>query len=252
MRVLVCAKQIPDPASPSALDPVTNRLVRPPEQILDDTDRYGIEVGLQLSEATDGSLTLLSMGPTGTMQGIRQALAMGVEKAVIVEDTTLVDSDALLTAKVLSAAAQREGFDVVVAGVESTDGYTGAVPQMMAELLDVPALTFARRVESGVEGLRIERQTSTGFEVIVSPTPALLTVTAGAVEPRYPTFRGIMDAKKRPIDVLDMTTLGVKGGTGQRVVSVTPAPERSSGETVPDDGEGHLRIIEFFKAAKVI
>ena len=147
MQIVVCVKQIPDPASPSSLDPETKRLVRPPEQVLDDTDRYGIEVGLQLGEETGGTVTLLSMGPAGTMQGIRQALAMGADKAVIVDDPALEGSDALTTAKVLAAAARREGFDVLVAGVESTDGYTGIVPQMMAELLDAPALTFARKVE---------------------------------------------------------------------------------------------------------
>ena len=252
MQVLVCIKQIPDPASPSSLDPVTNRMVRPAEQVLDDTDRYGIEVGLQLGEQTGGSVTLLSMGPTGTMQGIRQALAMGADKAVIVDDPVLEGSDALTTAKVLAAVAQREGFDVVVTGVESTDGYSGVVPQMMAELLEVPALTFARKV--GIEGtsLRIERQTAAGFDVVQSDLPAVLAVTAGAVEPRYPTFRGIMAAKNKPIDRLTAADLMVDAAAGQRVVSVAPAPERQAGEVVEDGGSGHFRIVEFLERAKVI
>lgn len=252
MQVVVCVKQIPDPASPSSLDPATNRLVRPPEQVLDDTDRYGIEVGLQLGEKTGGSVTLVSMGPTGTMQGIRQALAMGVDKAVIIDDPCLAGSDALTTAKVLSAAASREGFDVLVAGVESTDGYSGVVPQMMAELLDVPALTYARKVELDGAGLRIERQTAGGFDVVQSDTPALLAVTAGAVEPRYPTFRGIMAAKKKPVDRISASDLMVSGDPRQEVVSVAPAPERQAGEVVEDDGSGHLRIVEFLETAKVV
>ena len=252
MQVVVCAKQIPDPASPSSLDPATNRLVRPPEQVLDDTDRYGIEVGLQLGEKTGGSVTLVSMGPTGTMQGIRQALAMGVDKAVIIDDASLEGSDALTTAKVLSAAASREGFDVLVAGVESTDGYSGVVPQMMAEILDVPALTYARKVELDGTALRIERQTSGGFDIVQSATPAVLAVTAGAVEPRYPTFRGIMAAKKKPVDRVLASDLMVSGEPRQEVVSVAPAPERQAGEVVEDDGAGHLRIVEFLESAKVI
>ena len=252
MQVVVCVKQIPDPASPSSLDPVTNRLVRPPEQILDDTDRYGIEVGLQLGEKTGGSVTLVSMGPTGTMQGIRQALAMGADKAVIVDDPALEGSDALTTAKVLAAAAQREGFDVLVAGVESTDGYSGVVPQMMAELLDVPALTFARKVALEGSALRIERQTAGGFDVVQCDPPAVLAVTAGSVEPRYPTFRGIMAAKNKPIDRLTAADLMVEGEAGQAVVSVAPAPERQAGEVVEDGGTGHLRIVEFLEVAKVI
>ena len=224
----------------------------PPEQVLDDTDRYGIEVGLQLGEKTGGSVTLVSMGPSGTMQGIRQALAMGADKAVIVDDPALEGSDALATAKVLAAAASREGFDVLVAGVESTDGYSGVVPQMMAELLEVPALTFARKVELDGDGLRIERQTAAGFDVIQADPPAVLAVTAGAVEPRYPTFRGIMAAKNKPIDRLTADDLSVDGHSGQEVVAVAPAPERQAGEVVEDDGGGHLRIVKFLETAKVI
>lgn len=252
MRVMVCAKQIPDPASPSSLDPASNRLVRPPEQILDDTDRYGIEVGLQLGEQTGGGVTLLSMGPTGTMQGIRQALAMGVGKAVIVDDPALEGSDALTTAKVLAAAARREGFDILVMGVESTDGYSGVVPQMTAELLGVPALTFARRVELDGSRLRIERQAASGFDVVRSALPAVLSVTAGAVEPRYPTFRGIMAAKNKPVETLTAGDLEVGSVPGQQVISVAPAPEREAGEVVEDGGAGHLRIVEFLESARVI
>ena len=252
MQVVVCVKQIPDPASPSSLDPSAHRLVRPPEQILDDTDRYGIEVGLQLGEKTGGTVTLVSMGPTGTMQGIRQALAMGADKAVIIDDPALEGSDALTTAKILAAAARREGFDALVAGVESTDGYSGVVPQMVAELLDVPALTFARKVDIDGSRLRIERQTAAGFDVVQSDLPVVLAVTAGAVEPRYPTFRGIMAAKNKPIDRLTAADLLVDGEPGQTVVSVAPAPARQAGDVADDDGTGHIRIIEFLEAAKVI
>ena len=252
MKIIVCVKQIPDPASPSSLDADTHRLVRPAEQVLDDTDRYGIEAGLQLAETTEGEVTLISMGPTGTMQGVRQALAMGADKAVLVDDPALAGSDALTTAKVLAAAARREGFDVVIAGVESTDGYSGVVPQIMAELLDVPALTFARSVEITNGTLRIERQTGSGYDVVECAPPAALAVTAGAVEPRYPTFKGIMAAKNKPVDSLTAADLGVAGGAGQEVSGVSPAPERQAGETIEDDGEAHIKIVEFLEKAKVI
>lgn len=253
MKIIVCVKQIPDPASPSSLDSETHRLVRPAEQVLDDTDRYGIEAGLQLAEQTGGEVTLVSMGPTGTMQGVRQALAMGADKAALVDDPSLAGSDALTTAQVLAAAARREGFDVVIAGVESTDGYSGVVPQIMAELLDVPALTFARSVELTEEGrLRIERQTGSGYDVVECSPPAVLAVTAGAVEPRYPTFKGIMAAKNKPVDALTAADLGVVGGTGQEVIGVSPAPERQAGEIIQDDGEAHVKIMEFLEKAKVI
>ena len=252
MQVVVCVKQIPDPASPSSLDPETHNMVRPADQVLDDTDRYGLEVGLQIAEQTEGTVTIVSMGPTGSMQGIRQALAMGADKAVIIDDTALEGSDALTTAKVLSAAATREGFDVVIAGVESTDGYSGVVPQMMSELLDVPALTFARKVELDGTSVKIERQTAGGFDIVQAALPAVLAVTAGVVEPRYPTFKGIMAAKSKPVDTLTADDIGVDNSARQSIVSVAPAPSREGGTIIEDEGEAHLAIIELLEQAKVI
>ncbi|HEY4606183.1 MAG TPA: electron transfer flavoprotein subunit alpha, partial [Acidimicrobiia bacterium] len=172
MKVVVCMKQIPDPATPYRLEEGTNWLIRPEEQILDDTDRYGVEMGLQLAQDGDGTVTLVSMGPAGNGQGIRQALAMGADKAILVVDDSLRGSEALTTARVLSAAIQREDFDLVIAGTESTDGYSGVVPQMIAELLGVPALTYATRVETGEGSVKIHRQTLAGYDVVSSDLPA--------------------------------------------------------------------------------
>ncbi len=258
MNIVVCVKQIPDPATPYKLDPETHWVVRPEDQVLDDTDRYGVEVGLQLAEATEGTVTLVSMSPAGTLQGVRQALAMGADKAVVIDDAALRGSGALVTARVLAAAIRREGFDVVVAGTESTDGYTGIVPQQIAELLGVPALTFARKVEQDGDKIRIERQSATGYDVVAAAPPVLVTVTAGAVEPRYPTFKGIMAAKKKEIDQVTAADLGLDGeavgaaGSGQRIAEVRPAPERQAGEVIEDDGEGHLAIVKKLEQAKVI
>ena len=252
MNIAVCVKQIPDPASPVELDPSTHRLVRPEEQVLDDTDRYGLEVGLQLAEENEGTVTIVSMGPSGSMQGIRQALAMGADRAVVIDDPSLEGADALTTARVLAAAIARNPFDVVIAGVESTDGFSGVVPQMMSELLDVPALTFARKVEVEGSTVRIERQTAGGYDRVEATLPVLLAVTAGVVEPRYPTFKGIMAAKSKPVEQLTAAELGVDTTAGQQISSVAPAPERAAGEIVEDDGEAHLRIIEVLEQAKVI
>ncbi len=252
MRVVVCVKQIPDPATPSKLDPITHYLERPEDQVLDDTDRYGIEVALQVAEQTEGSVTLVSMGPAGSMQGIRQALAMGADQAIVVDDAALRGADALITARILAAAAQRQDFDLVIAGTESTDGYSGVVPQLMAELLDVPALTFARKVEVGDGTVRIQRQTASGFDVVEAPIPALLAVTAGVVEPRYPTFKGIMAAKSKPVETLTASDLGVDTAATQNITAVEPAPERAAGEVIEDDGEAHMKIVEVLEQAKVI
>jgi len=258
MRIAVCVKQIPDPATPYELSPDTHRVVRPNDQVLDDTDRFGVEVGLQLADASEGSVTLVSMSPSGSLQGIRQALAMGADKAVIVDDASLAGSDALTTSRILAATIEREGFDLVIAGTESTDGYTGVVPQQIAEILDVPSLTFARKVEAADGVVRIEQQTAGGYDVVEAPLPALLSVTSGVVEPRYPTFKGIMQAKKKPIDTLTAEDLGFssdqvgEAGAGQTITSVSSIPAREAGEIVEDDGEGYLRIVALLEQAKVI
>jgi electron transfer flavoprotein beta subunit len=252
MKVVVCVKQIPDPATPYALEEDTHWLVRPDEQILDDTDRYGVEMGLQLAEANEGTVTLVSMGPAGNSQGIRQALAMGADKAVIVEDDGLRGSDSLTTARVLAKAIAKEGFDLVIAGTESTDGYSGVVPQMVAELLDSPALTFATSVETDGSDVTIHRQTADGYDVVTAHTPAVVTVTAGVVEPRYPTFKGIMDAKKKPVETVTVVDLGVEAGSTQDVTSITEAPERAAGRKVEDEGEAYAEIVSLLEERKVI
>jgi electron transfer flavoprotein beta subunit len=213
-------------------------------------------MGLQLAEATEGEVVLVSMSPANNLQGIRQALAMGADKAIVIDDETLRGSGALVTARVLAAAIEREGADLVIAGTESTDGYVGVVPQMLAELLGMPAMTFARKVELTDGTIRIERQTSSGYDVVESALPALVTVTSGSVEPRYPTFKGIMAAKQKPIEQPNTADLGVESvgsaGSGQEIVEVRPAPERTAGVKIEDEGDAHTEIIKLLEQAKVI
>ena len=254
MKIAVCVKQIPDPAAPYDLDPDSHLVVRPNDQVLDDTDRYGVEVGLQLAEQVgeEATVTLISMSPSGSLQGIRQALAMGADRAIVIDDESLRGADALTTAKVLAAALEQDGFDLVIAGTESTDGYAGVMPQQLAELLRVPSLSFARKVEKDGDTLRIERQTEEGYAVVEAPLPAVLTVTSGVVEPRYPNFKGIMQAKKKPVEARTCADLNVVPETQQVIQAVEPVPARQAGEVVEDEGEGYLRIIEKLEEAKVI
>jgi len=252
MKVVVCVKQIPDPATPYKIEEGTNWLVRPDDQVLDDTDRYGVEMGLQLAQANEGTVTLVSMGPSGNAQGIRQALAMGADKAVLIDDDGLRGSEALTTAKVLAKAIEREGYDLVIAGTESTDGYSGVIPQMIAELLDAPALTYATSVETGDGSITIHRQTADGYDVVQASLPAVVSVTAGVVEPRYPTFKGIMDAKKKPVDNLSLGDLDVATAVSQKVVSISDTTERTAGQIIEDDGDAHLAIVGLLEDRKVI
>jgi electron transfer flavoprotein beta subunit len=251
MNIAVCIKQIPDPASPYELDAENHWVIRPDDQVLDDSDKSGVEIALQIAEATGGTVTVYSMGPSGGQQGLRTALAMGADKAVVIDDEVLKGADALTTARVLSAAMTQEGFDLVVAGTESTDGYSGVMPQMMSEILDVPCLSFARKVEASDGTITIERQTDSGYDVVTSPTPALVTVTAG-VEPRYPTFKGIMQAKSKPVTSLTASDLGIENSQGQTIRTVEPVESRAAGEVVEDDGNAYAKIVEILEQVKVI
>ena len=259
MNVVVCVKQIPDPAAPAALDPGTKTLVREGKLILDDSDAYGVEMGLQLAEqAGGGEVTLVSMAPNAETSGLRTALAMGAAKAILVSDDTLRGSDALSTAKVLAKAIERAQPDLVLAATESTDGYTGTTPVQVAELLGLPSVTFAKKVSVGDGKVHVERQTEAGYDEVECPLPAVVTVTAGVVEPRYPSFKGIMAAKSKPVDQLTVADLGLDGGqvgaTGarQEVADVVAAEERKAGEIVVDEGDGHERVVSFLEQLKII
>ena len=251
MNVVVCVKQVPDPNSVGQLDPTTHNLKRDGvEVVLDPGDEFGIEAGLQLAEAHGGQVTVVSMGPEKGLDAIRKALAMGAAKGVLISDPALAGADALTTAKVLAAAIRREGFDVVIAATESTDGYTGVVPQAVAEYLGVPAVTFAKAVESDGTTLKVRRQTEAGYDRVEADLPAVVSVTAGVNEPRYPSLKGIMAAKSKPVDRLSVAELGLGAlGPGQAIVSVVPAEQRAAGEIVEDDGTGAHRVVEFLAHA---
>ncbi len=259
MNVAVCVKQIPDPAAPPALDPSSKNLVRDGKLILDDSDSYGVEMALQLVDAAGGGeVTLISMVPNGETSGLRQALAMGADKAVLISDPTLAGSDTLGTAKVLAAAVKRVGPDLVLAATESTDGYTGTLPVQLAELLGFPSVTFAKHVEVEGETVKVRRQTEEGYDEVTCPLPAVVTVTAGVVEPRYPSFKGIMAARSKPVEELTVADLGLEAnavgaaGARQEIVSVEAAEARKAGEIVTDEGDGHLRIVQYLEQIKVL
>ena len=259
MNVVVCVKQIPDPAAPGQLDPGTKTLKREGKLILDDSDAYGVEMALRLAEkAGGGDVTLVSMAPNGETSGLRTALAMGAAKAILVSDDALAGSDALTTAKVLAAAIKRAEPDLVVAATESTDGYTGTTPAQVAELLGLPSVTFAKSVDVADGKVRVNRQTEAGYDEVECPLPALVTVTAGVVEPRYPSFKGIMAARSKPVEQLTVADLGLSPdqvgakGARQEVVDVAPAEERKSGEKIVDEGDAHERVVAFLAELKII
>ena len=258
MNVIVCVKQIPDPAMPGELDSSTNTLKREGKLILDESDSYGVEMALQLvASAGEGEVSLVSMAPNNEVSGLRTALAMGAAKGILVSDPSLQGSDALTTAKVLAAAIGRlGGADLVIAATESSDGYTGTVPEQMAEVLGLPSVTFAKHVVAEGGSLKVNRQTEEGYDEVTCPLPAVISVTAGVVEPRYPSFKGIMAAKSKPVETVTAADLGVTpvgwDAAGQTIANVTKAEARAAGEIIEDDGEGYAKIIAFLENLKVI
>lgn len=262
MNVAVCVKQIPDPNLPGKLDPETKTLVREGKLVIDDSDMYGVEMALQLvSAAGGGEVTLVSMAPKGETSGLRTALAMGAEKAILVSDDALAGTDALGTAKVLAAALQKAGADLILAATESTDGYTGTTPVQIAEIMGLPSVSFAKHIEVDGQQVKVQRQTEAGFDDVTCELPCLVTVTAGVVEPRYPNFKGIMSAKSKPVEELKIADLGLAAdqvgwaGARQEITEVVDAEERKAGEIFKDESdgsEGAQKIVAYLEQLKVI
>jgi electron transfer flavoprotein beta subunit len=257
MNIVVCVKQIPDPAAPQSLDAQHN-LNRTGKLILDEADTYGVEMALQLvDKAGSGEVTVVSMGSGDDVAGLRNALAMGAAKAVIVSDASLRGTDALGTAKVLAAVIKRVEPDLVIAATESSDGYTGTTPVQIAELLGLPSITFAKSIAIDGTTVKVERQTESGYDEVTAPLPALVTVTAGVVEPRYASFKGIMAAKSKPLEVLSIADLSLGAETGQagarqEIIDVVVAEARTAGAKYVDEGDGAERIVTFLDAIKVL
>src|SRR5512132_790605 len=230
MNVVVLVKYVPEPQGAPTLgeDFLVQR--EGVEGALDPGDEYAVEAALKLVEEHGGEVALVS-------------------------DPTLRGADVLVTARVLAAAVRRGDFDLVLTGVESTDGSTGTLPMTVAELLDIPSATFARKVEVTDGSVRVERQTEAGYDVVESSLPALATVTGSAAEPRYPTLKGIMQSKQKPVEQLSIADLGLSTddvAPSQRVTSVKAAPEKGRGEVIEAGDDAAARIADILAEAKVI
>jgi len=258
MNVLVCVKQIPDPNVPGKLDPQTKRMVREGvDAVLDPGDEHAVEAALQLVEKDGGEATIISMGPPRAMDAIRRALAMGAHRGVLITDLGLENSDALSTARAIAAAIKGQSYELIICGTESTDGSSGAVPAQLAELLGLPLLSFARKLEVSDGKAQIDRQTDDGYDVVEAPLPAVVTVTGGINEARYPALRGIMQAKNKVVKQVGLKDLGLDGKAGkaaltEEVVEIKAAEARKAGEIVEDKGDGAKRVADYLVELKVI
>ena len=263
MNIVVLVKQVPDTYSERKLDPGDGMLDRDAsDAVLDEINERAVEAALQLKEANDGSeVTILTMGPDRAAEAIRKALSMCADKAVHLSDEALRGSCAVQTAHALATtigAAFPDGFDLVLAGNEASDGRAAAVPAMVADLLGVPALTHAREITLEGSALTVRRETDDGITTLVAELPAVVSVGEKINEPRYPSFKGIMAAKKKPVSTLsladagiDPSTVGLANATSS-VTSAQPKPPKSAGEKVADEGDGGSRIAAYLAAQKLI
>jgi electron transfer flavoprotein beta subunit len=256
VNILVLTKWVPEPEGTPTLGDDGLLVREGADGALDPGDEYGLEAALQLVEtAGEGEITLLSMGPDVAQAALQRGLAMGAHRGIRVTDDSLRGADSLVTARILAGAIGRLEWDLVIGGVESTDGYTGIVPAAIAELLGVPSLTFARQLHVSDGTLTIERQTAAGYDVVVAPLPVVITVTAGATEPRYPSLKGVMAAKSKPVETLSVSDLGLSSEdvtATQSVAEVTDSPPKQGGETIEADEATPGRIADLLAEAKVI
>ena len=249
MKIAVCAKQIPDPANP--IEYSDGKVIRPEEQVLDDTDRYGIEVALQLKEKFNAEVTVISMTKVGTEKGIQQALQMGPDKALVLEDDSLKGASSIMTSNVLSELAKKVDADIIIFGTESTDGYSGVVPQQVSRILNLPCISYVKNIEID-DKVTLTKQTIEGSEKINLPSKCVISVTASGVEPRYPNFKDIMAAKNKPVEIISLNDIQYTAEQNMKFLGIEDVSSTKEGEKIIDEGESHNIIIEKLKEIKAI
>ena len=257
LSIVVCIKQVPDSWAEKSLRAEDHRLDRDAaDAVLNELDEYAVEEALRIKESRDGetTVTVLSMGPERTAETLRKALSMGADAAVHLVDPALAGSDAVGTSYALAQAIGTLPYDLVILGSESTDARMSVLPAMLAERLGVAQLTFARKVVLDGSAVTIERVTADGYAAVRAELPAVLSVVEKINEPRYPSFKGIMAAKKKPFTRLSLADVGADNGqlglagAGSQVLEAQPRAVKAAGEITSDDGTGGTRLAAFLSA----
>ncbi|KOG37586.1 MULTISPECIES: electron transfer flavoprotein subunit beta/FixA family protein [Streptomyces] len=259
LRIVVCVKYVPDATGDRhfAEDLTVDR--DDVDGLLSELDEYAVEQALQIKEAADDAeITILTVGPEDANDALRKALSMGADKAVHVEDDDLHGTDALGTSLVLAKAIEKTGYDLVVCGMASTDGTMGVLPALLAERLSVPQVTQLSEVSVADGKVTGRRDGDTASEQLEAALPAVVSVTDQSGEARYPSFKGIMAAKKKPVESLDLEDLEIEAdevgleGAWTKVDDATERPARTAGTIVKDEGEGGKQLAEFLAGQKFI
>jgi electron transfer flavoprotein beta subunit len=259
VNIVVTVKQVPDTWAEKKLDPsdmTTDR--KSVDNVMNEMDEYGVEEALRIKEAHGGEVTILTMGPEKAVEAIRKALSMGADKAVHLTDESLHGSDALQTSAALAAVIKTLEADIVITSAEASDARGGVMGALLSEQLGLPQLTLARKVTVNPDAgtVTIERQTDNGYATVEASTPVVVGVVEKINEPRYPSFKGIMAAKKKPLTTLSVADIGSPSvgldAASSAVDGAEPRPPKSAGQIVKDEGDGGTKVADFLASQKLI
>ena len=258
MRIAVCVKQVPEGAA-RRLDPSTKRLDRSGEGALNPFDAHAVEEALKIRDASgEGEVVVLSMGPQKATDSLRKALAMGADRAVLVSDDAVAGSDLVATSAVLAKALEREGADLVLLGQQGSDSDGAVLGAALADRLRLPMFSQAAELTVEDGSIRGKRQTEFGYDVIEAPLPAVVAVSDAINEPRYPSLKGIMGAKKKQQDTLSLGDLGVEAGDAgeegskTEVYALADPPPRGDSRKIEDDGSAAQQIVDFLAEKRLV
>ena len=260
MKIAVCVKEVPDTTAEKRIDPSTFRLVRTEgDRMLNEFDKYAVEEAIRLKEAgTADEVILISLGPEKAVESLRQALAMGADRLVLVSDPAAAGSDYLGTARALAKAIDETGAELVLLGAEATDARSGVLTATLGEVSGRTWVTSANSIAVNGSSITIERQSDDGVDTVEAPLPAVVSVTKAINEPRYPSLKGIMGAKKKPQEVKSLGDIGLaasdvgEAGAKTKVVGVETPPARTAGVVVTDEGDGAQQILDFLIDKKLV
>jgi electron transfer flavoprotein beta subunit len=256
MRIAVCVKHVPE--GPSRIDPATKRLDRAGEGALNHFDANAVEEALRLKGDSDSEVVAVSLGPQKALDSLRKALAMGADRAVLVSDDAAAGSDLVATSRLLAAALERQEADLVLFGQQASDADGAVLWAAVAERLGRPVISQAMELAVDGESVRVKRQTEFGYDTIEASLPAVVAVSDAINEPRYPSLKGIMGAKKKPQDVLSLADLGLDGsqageaGSGTTVLALGEPPSRGEARKIEGDANAAQAIVDFLAEKRLL
>jgi electron transfer flavoprotein beta subunit len=256
MKIAVCVKHVPE--GHSRLDPASKRLDRSGEGALNHFDANAVEEALRLKGDSDTEVVVVSLGPAKAADSLRKALAMGADRAVLVSDDAAAGSDLVATSKVLAKALERENADLVLFGQQASDADGAVLWAAVAERLHRPVVSQVAELKLQDGALRLKRQTEFGYDVIEAPLPAVIAVSDAINEPRYPSLKGIMGAKKKPFDTLSLADIDVdageagEAGSKTEVLALGEPPSRGDARKIEDDGTAAQQIVDFLSEKRLV